>query len=490
MSANDLQLEDVEDYSADYPESDGGYPGSEDNMAPAGGSGGESPKYRRSAIIGLVRENKWKLAVFGVVFVVLIAIIGGTAGKKPYSGGSKSYNGVSGVPPVEMHAEDADPEILKEFKTTLKSTFERHGLDHNLLDEITPQRQAMLWMVINNKNVNSLEHTEKLQRYVLATLFYSTNMVPSVHVEDPKPWKLADNWMGNSHSCDWMGVECNEEKVIIAIYLESNRLSGGLPPDLAIISNKLNTLDFTDNIMHMRDDDFNVFSSLTNLKTLLMDDNFLFHDKGLPPQMAKLTNLQKLRLSYNVFEGALDSEAPVLGSMTKLTHLELESNYFNGTMPSAIADMPDLTYLYMRRNNMQYDLDFLKNGSFKNMFAMWLDGNYIAGTIPTEVGLLTSLASFSVANTTLRGTIPAEFGNLSGLRRLWLFGNDLTGEIPEALNKLDSLEVVELHGNRLYGDMPDGVCNAVRNSDYEYKSLTSDCKSEVTCGKSCCTQCY
>ena len=31
--AIDLQLEDVEDYSADYPTSDGGYPNEEMNMA-------------------------------------------------------------------------------------------------------------------------------------------------------------------------------------------------------------------------------------------------------------------------------------------------------------------------------------------------------------------------------------------------------------------------------------------------------------------------
>merc|ERR1712157_534150 len=95
---------------------------------------------------------------------------------------------------------------------------------------------------------------------------------------------------------------------------------------------------------------------------LLMDDNYLFHDKGLPPQFTALTNLEKLRLSYNVFEGELDSEAPVLGSMTKLTHLELESNYFSGTLPSAIGNMNELTYLYMRRNNMSFNLDFMKNG--------------------------------------------------------------------------------------------------------------------------------
>lgn len=176
--------------------------------------------------------------------------------------------------------------------------------------------------------------------------------------------------------------------------------------------------------------------------------------------------------------------------MTKLTHLELESNYFNGTMPSAIENMPNLVYLYMRRNNMAFNLDFMKSVPHSEMFAMWLDGNYITGTIPTEIGLMTNLASFSVANTTLRGTIPYEIGDLEQLRRLWLFGNELTGYIPQALNKLQFLEVLEVHGNNLVGDMPEGVCSAVRNSDYEYKSLTSDCVSAVTCGSSCCTQCY
>ena len=122
--------------------------------------------------------------------------------------------------------------------------------------------------------------------------------------------------------------------------------------------------------------------------------------------------------------------------------------------------------------------------------AMWLDGNYITGSIPTEIGSLTGLASFSAANATLQGTIPVEIGNLTQLRRLWLFGNELTGQIPQALNELKQLEVLELHGNDLIGNMPEGVCSSVRDSDYEFKSLTSDCTSQVTCGKSCCTECF
>lgn len=503
--AIDLQLEDVEDYSADYPSSDGGYPNDGANLAPAGmeESGLKSPKYRRAAFINVVRKNKWAFGVGGLVFLVLIVAIASTSGiKQPYGNGSgksmnpsygkdfdKDTDNVVGVPPIEMHKKDVDHDVMETLQATLRSTFDRHNLDKNLLDEITPQRQALLWMA-QDKNVNELEHTEKLQRYVLASFFYSTNMIASVHVEDPKAWRVADNWMTNAHSCDWMGIECNDKKNIIAIYLQKNRLSGKFPGDLAIISGNLQILDFTDNIMHMRDDDFEVFNSLSNLRTFLMDDNFLYHDKGLPPQFVAMSNLEKMTLSYNVFEGELDSEAPVLGSMTKLTHLELESNYFNGTIPSAIGKMDQLTYLYLRRNSMSFKLDFLKTGQFDNLFALWLDGNDITGTIPTEIGSLTSLASFSVANASLRGPIPSEIGNLAQLRRLWLFENELTGQIPQELNELKLLEVLELHKNDLIGNMPEGVCSAVKDSDYEFKSLTSDCSGQVTCDKLCCTQCF
>ena len=69
-------------------------------------------------------------------------------------------------------------------------------------------------------------------------------------------------------------------------------------------------------------------------------------------------------------------------------------------------------------------------------------------------------------------------------------GQEKTHVASQALNKLELLEVVELHGNKLVGDMPQGVCSSVVNSDYEYKSLTSDCLKEVGCERSCCTQCF
>ena len=120
---------------------------------------------------------------------------------------------------------------------------------------------------------------------------------------------------------------------------------------------------------------------------------------------------------------------------------------------------------------------------------MWLDNNQITGTIPTEIALLTDLASLSMAEMDLVGTIPREVGNsLSRLRRAWLYNNKLVGTIPMNFNQLSFLEVFEIHGNEITGYMPQDVCTFISSSLYEFKSLTSDCVSEIVCD--CCTVCY
>jgi Leucine-rich repeat (LRR) protein len=176
--------------------------------------------------------------------------------------------------------------------------------------------------------------------------------------------------------------------------------------------------------------------------------------------------------------------------------------------------MTNLVYLYMRRNDLKFNLNFLKSGKLKDLckyclceitsklfrnvaltpelqsVALWLDDNKITGTIPTQLGLLTELASISLTNATLRGKIPTELGMLSGLRRLWLYSNELTGSVPAELNQLSALEVLQVHNNSLTGAMPQGICSIIDKSPYEFKSLTSDCLEKVTCDGSCCTECY
>jgi hypothetical protein len=93
----------------------------------------------------------------------------------------------------------------------------------------------------------------------------------------------------------------------------------------------------------------------------------LVYDNGLPPQLGQLTNMKRLRLSYNLLGGQLEGQYPILDGMTQLTHLELESNFFNGTFPQNIGNMEQLVYIYMRRNNMKFNLDWLSGGKLTNL---------------------------------------------------------------------------------------------------------------------------
>ncbi|KAL3905529.1 MAG: hypothetical protein SGARI_004417, partial [Bacillariaceae sp.] len=109
---SDLQLEDVEDYSADYPPT--GFPNAEENMAPMATSddmkGHASPKYRRAAAIALVRNNKWSFAVLGVIVIVLIGVLAAAVGKDEAVPQSE-FHAAAGVPPTTDDGATLDQDV-------------------------------------------------------------------------------------------------------------------------------------------------------------------------------------------------------------------------------------------------------------------------------------------------------------------------------------------------------------------------------------------
>ena len=66
-------------------------------------------------------------------------------------------------------------------------------------------------------------------------------------------------------------------------------------------------------------------------------------------------------------------------------------------------------------------------------------GRPVAGTIPNEIGGLTSLAFLDLNGDNVTGTIPASLGNLTSLTWLALSSNYLAGTIPESLGRLTAL---------------------------------------------------
>ena len=70
--------------------------------------------------------------------------------------------------------------------------------------------------------------------------------------------------------------------------------------------------------------------------------------------------------------------------------------------------------------------------------------------IPSEVGMLSTLASFSAIDVGLIGSIPSQLGQLTRLTRLALSKNQLTGSIPSQLGLLTKLNTLDIIGNSPY----------------------------------------
>jgi len=122
---------------------------------------------------------------------------------------------------------------------------------------------------------------------------------------------------------------------------------------------------------------------------------------GIPPEIARLTNLGVLVITYN----------PDLGG---------------SIIPPELGELRRLTRLF-------------------------LNGNDLTGRIPPELGKISSLQALGLSQNSLTGTVPTELGDLSNLHWLFLGTNGLTGEIPPELGDLP-LYRLALDRNRLTGE--------------------------------------
>lgn len=78
-----------------------------------------------------------------------------------------------------------------------------------------------------------------------------------------------------------------------------------------------------------------------------------------------------------------------------------------------------------------------------------LSNNQLIGTIPKEVGNLTTLSVLNLNSNHLEGTIPTELGRCTALTTLDPGNNNLNGPIPENLADLAQLQCLVLSYNNL-----------------------------------------
>jgi len=100
-----------------------------------------------------------------------------------------------------------------------------------LQTQSTPQNDALNWLA-GNANLKSYSDKMKIQRYVLATLYYSTN---------GEGWENKTGWLSQNDECGWYNdaEESCSNDTVATLSLNVNNLRGAIPPEIALLSSSL-----------------------------------------------------------------------------------------------------------------------------------------------------------------------------------------------------------------------------------------------------------
>ena len=177
---------------------------------------------------------------------------------------------------------------------------------------------------------------------------------------------------------------------------------------------------------------------------------------SIPAEFAALGALESLNLSNNRFEGGIPIE---IGSLSRLVSLDLSRNRLSGEVPEDLGDLLELESLDLSHNRLEGPVSEALGqpaGGSKQLVALFLNDNFLTGSIPGVLGNL-SLVSLHLHYNCIVGATPAN-----------LF-DDATPA---------NLKVKDFKREPNRGNCADGCSNGKYvASPGENKSLVNDCRA-------------
>ncbi|WOL14655.1 putative LRR receptor-like serine/threonine-protein kinase [Canna indica] len=164
----------------------------------------------------------------------------------------------------------------------------------------------------------------------------------------------------------------------------------------------------------------------------------------LPAEFANLTFLTDIDLTWNYLNGTI----PVAWASLPLVHLSILGNRVSGTIPKELGDISTLKELILEGNQLQGPIP-AELGKLANLTYFLANGNNLSGELPDSLGNLKNLQYFMIDANPISGKIPSFIGNWTQLLRLDMQGTSVEGPFPpnfKALKSLQQLRVSDLKG--------------------------------------------
>ncbi|KAG2684945.1 hypothetical protein I3760_10G100300 [Carya illinoinensis] len=190
--------------------------------------------------------------------------------------------------------------------------------------------------------------------------------------------------------------------------------------------------------------------NLHNLEMIITSINGLVGP--IPFKIFNISMIQAIYMWYNKFSGHLPSD------------LDLSSNSLLGLIPEALGNLWLLEILNLDYNNLTMGSQelslFFYLSNCKDLRIISFAFNPLHSFLPNSIGNLSlSLQRLYLSSCNIKGSIPAEIGNLSSLILLRLSNNKLQGPIPTTLGRLHMLQILSLRNNKLEGYILSDLCD-------------------------------
>ena len=244
------------------------------------------------------KKTKKALLITGAILVVVAIAVGVVIGVSSSSSNSTP---------------DPTPTPILSQRDSMISLIQSRSASTSFTNSSSPQSQSLDWVLSDAFSSDGLSDDRLVQRFALATLYYSTNGTYWDH----------DGWLNSTNECDGHDsddVRCSSESMAEELHLYQDNLSGRIPIEIGL---------------------------LTTLTTLRLGRNQL--TGSIPSELGLLNQLTALHLWANQLTGSLPSE---LGLLNQLNELYLSRNQLTGSLPSELGLLIQLNELSLYDNDL------------------------------------------------------------------------------------------------------------------------------------------
>lgn len=144
--------------------------------------------------------SKWGIFYLSLSVLILIATATYVGLKMTTGNDSPSESSSNTWPPTSTPVVPTREQQIQEVVLTATA-------DQVLSNPISPQYRAYEWILDDDPRQVPGDDPELLQRYILATLYFSTNN----STRAATTWIKDQEWMSLQHECDWFGIHCGEK---------------------------------------------------------------------------------------------------------------------------------------------------------------------------------------------------------------------------------------------------------------------------------------